>query len=78
MDRLTGDLMAAITTDLQYIGERIYLDYKGKFAPIGSDEALECVERSMILKQKESILEESVMDSIKVAIESRLNEEDVE
>lgn len=68
--------MNALVAQSHYIGERIDLDYRAKLAPVGSDEGLDCTERAMILKQKETQLVESVLDNLKLALETKLNEED--
>lgn len=76
LDSLLEELRSAIFADSQYAAERVHLEREQLRALKGSDEAVNLGVRLVQLKKKQIQLQENVIDSIKIGLESKYNTEE--
>ena len=76
LNSLLTNLCQCLGYESQYSAEKIYLDRAVLVLPKGSDESVRYSSESFILKKKQSDLVNNVIDPIKLAIQSKLDEED--
>ena len=76
LDSLLEELRSAIFAYSQYAAERVHLEREQLQASKGSDEAVNLGVRLLQLKKKQVQLQENVIDSIKIGLESKYNTEE--
>ncbi len=77
-DSLLEELYQGLRADSHLIAEKLHLDVlsMNDVFPPGSDEALRTSEALLVLKRKITQLNASVIDTIKVALQEKFNDED--
>jgi len=78
LDSLLEELYQGILADSHLSAERVHLQVEQlcEIHPLGSDEALRCSEALLTLKRKLTQLNDNVIDTIKVALQAKFNDED--
>jgi hypothetical protein len=75
-DSLLQELYNGIMADCQYIGEKTGLEMKSQRVVPGTEEAVLISEQLLLIKRKQNQLADSVLDTIKQGLQTKLNAEE--
>lgn len=75
-DSLLQELYNGIMADCQYIGEKTGLEMRSQRVVPGTEEAVLISEQLLLIKRKQNQLADSVLDTIKQGLQTKLNAEE--
>ena len=75
-DSLAEELMTSLEVDNQYVAEKVFLDNQIKLVKSDSDLAIRYNQQLILIKNKQRQLSGSIIDSLKVGLQDRYDDED--